>query len=326
MSISAYAAFSKSDKIRFKSSSGGLFSEFAKYIYYSGGYVVGAAFDKDFKSISHIITDNPDELDRLTGSKYLQSKFSIHKEIKEILENGKTVLCCGTPCQIAGLKSYLKSDYENLITIDFICHGTPIQKVWKKYLEWQEGLHKSSVISVNFRSKENGWSNYLLLLLFTNGKKYAQTSDKDPYMQLFLSDMCLNRNCYNCQFKGKNRQSDITLGDFWGIDNIAPDLNDSEGISFLSINTQKGKELLNNIKSNIFLTEVDEEIAFSYNVAAIKSASQPDCYNNFIKDLEAMPFNKLARKYIRKSPIKKRLKKYKLIKIGIKIRDNLLKR
>lgn len=323
MIISAYAAYSKSDDIRYNSSSGGLFSELASYIFNCGGYVAGAAFDEGFYSVSHIITNNPKDLNRLVKSKYLQSRFNIAKEAEELLKKGNPVLCCGTPCQIAGLKANLNKDYDNLITVDFVCHGTPMQKVWKKYLEWQEKLHKSSVVSVDFRSKENGWSNYLLLLLFDNGDKYAETSDKDLYMRLFLNDICLCKGCYNCKYKGDNRKSDLTIADYWGIDTVLPEFNDNKGTSLLVVNTQKGADILSKISNNLVLTETDVNEAFKLNNAAIKSATRPACYEDFLSNLDNMPFDKLAKKYLPPIPLKERLKKYGLVQKALKIKHRV---
>ena len=326
MSIITYAAYSNSDEIRYNSSSGGVFSELAKYVYNLNGVVVGAAFDDGFKSVSHILTNSIGDLDKLTTSKYVQSHFHIQHDIEEKLKDGKVVLCCGTPCQIAGLKHYLKNDYDNLITIDFVCHGTPVQTIWKKYIEWQEEKNGEKVTFVNFRSKENGWSNYLLLLLlFESGKRYSQTCDKDPYMQLFLQNVCLSKGCFNCQFKGENSYSDITLGDFWGIDSIAPELNDGKGISLVSVKTEKGVEILETIKDKLFLKTMDENLAYYYNSAAINSVKKPKSYDAFFDDLDLLPFDKLAKKYISKPKLKERLKKYKIVKLGIKLKNIILK-
>lgn len=324
MSIIAYAAYSKNDEIRFNSSSGGIFSELAYYVYKLNGIVAGAAFDKDYKSVSHILTDNSENLKKLTTSKYLQSSFTIHKDIESRLKEGRTVLCCGTPCQIAGLKTFLKKEYENLLTVDFICHGTPMQKVWEKYMNWQEEKHGDKVSYVNFRSKDNGWSNYLFVLLFGNNKEYKQTCDKDLYMRLFLNNMCLSNGCYECKFKGDNKFSDITIGDFWGVDSIAPEMNDEKGVSLVTINTEKGIKLFNAISENLIIKEVDERQAFSYNICALQPMQKPENYNDFCNDIDLLPFDNLAKKYIPKSSIKTRLKRYKIVKDGIKLKKRFL--
>lgn len=326
MSIAAYAAYSKNEKIRFNSSSGGIFSELANYVYNLNGFVAGATFDPDYKSVSHIITQSSGELDKITTSKYVQSSFQIHRKVEEKLKNGKTVLCCGTPCQIAGLKSFLKTDYANLITVDFICHGTPMQSVWEKYLSWQEENYGEKVTFVNFRSKENGWSNYLLLLLFGDKKRYAQTSNKDPFMRLFLNNISLTEKCFECKYKGSNRCSDITLGDFWGINCVNPKLNDDKGISLVMINSDRGMHIFEAIKQTLFIQEVDENTALENNLCASQSVLKPAEYENFLSELDLLPFDELARKYLPSLPFKEKLKQFKLIRTGIIFRNKLLHR
>lgn len=319
MSIVSYATFSKDDNIRYSGSSGGLFSEFANYIYGINGTVVGAAFDEDFYSVSHIITEKPSELSKLTTSKYLQSNFHVHKDIEEKLKNGKIVLCCATPCQIAGLKSYLKYDYDNLYTIDFICHGVPLQKVWKKYLEWQKQKNVGNIIDVNFRSKENGWNNYVFTILFESEKRYSNLYYNDFYMQLFLNNLSLNNGCFECKFKGNNRKSDITIGDFWGIEEEIPEINDDKGASFVSINTTKGKDLFEKIKNNLIHYEIEESQAYKHNPCALHPVDKPSKYDNFMEDVDKISFEELSKKYLPQSSIIQKLKKYKIFKLSIRI-------
>ncbi len=314
MSIVSYAAFSKDDNIRYNSSSGGLFSEFANYVFSKDGFVAGAVFDDDFKSVSHILTNNRNDLPKLTASKYLQSSFRIHKEIKSKLQNGDLVLCCGTPCQIAGLKAYLKADYENLYTIDFICHGTPLQTIWGKYTDWLEDKNNSKISFVNFRAKDNGWNNYQSSIKFESGKKYIQTCDYDPYMRLFLSNLSLSKGCFECKFKNNNRAADITIGDFWGIDEEIPEMNDDKGISAVIINTAKGNRLFSEITDNLIVREVDEKQISSHNICAVRPVDKPENYDTFIGDVDKLPFDKLAEKYLPKSSLKEQLKKYRLVR------------
>lgn len=324
MSIVTYAAYSKKNEIRENSSSGGIFSELALYVLSLGGGVSGVAFDKSFKSASHIIIEERNELNRITTSKYLQSQFSIHKEIKAKLDSGMMVLCSGTPCQIAGLKRFLGIEYENLILVDLICHGTPKQIVWGKYLEWQEKRYSGKVVDVNFRCKKKGWKKFSLSLTFDSKKTYRKVFDKDLYMKLYLSDFGLNRNCYRCPFKGDNRFSDITLGDFWGIDYILPELNDDKGISLVTINTEKGLRLFKCIEKNLVYNEVDRDAAHSYNLCAIQSAFEPERYDGYLEDVGFMSFDKLAKKYLPKPSIKQRLKKYRIIRCAISIRNRIM--
>ncbi|MCR5530605.1 MAG: Coenzyme F420 hydrogenase/dehydrogenase, beta subunit C-terminal domain [Lachnospiraceae bacterium] len=319
----AYAAYSKNDEIRKNSSSGGLFPELAKYVLDLDGYVSGAAWDKDFKGVSHIVIDDVSELHKLTTSKYLQSKFSIHKEIEEKLKNNDTVLCSGTPCQIASLKKYLKKDYDNLILVDIICHGTPMPKVWVKYLDWQEKKHGEPVTYVNFRNKEKGWRKYSVLMKFGPQKRYKKSGDKDSYMKLFLGDICLDRRCYECRYKGENRFSDITLGDFWGIEKVVPEIDDDKGVSILSLNTEKGRKVFDEIKNRLTYREVDGKEAFKHNLCAIQPVIKPARYEDFWADFDRMSYEELVKNYIPKQNIKQRLKKYRIVRWAISVRDRI---
>ena len=311
----AYACYNKDEEIRRKSSSGGIFSLLSQYILKKGGIVVGAAFDKEYQ-VEHIIVDNLNDLEKLRTSKYVQSNVgSIYKVIKRELENFRLVLFTGTPCQINGLLSYLGKEYENLYTQDIICHGVPSPKVWKKYLEYREEKDKEKPIRINFREKKHSWNLYSLLLQYNNGE-YIKNHNEDLYFHAFLQNVCLRDSCYNCFFKDKNRKSDITLGDFWGIDNILPEMNDDKGISLVIINSLKGEKIFKEIQTNVMSKEVDFEESIQYNSAMFQSVDKPKNRETFFKDLEKMKFNKLIKKHTtsqQNNIIKKIFRKFKNI-------------
>ena len=144
------------------------------------------------------------------------------------------------------------------------------------------------------------------------------------YMRLFLNDICLCKGCYDCKYKGNNRKSDLTIADYWGVDTILPEFNDNKGTSLLVVNTQKGDDILNKISDNLVLTETDITEAFKLNNSAIKSASMPACYEEFFNNLNNMPFDKLAKKYLPPITLKNRLKKYRIIKAGIKLKNAII--
>ena len=188
---STFVAYQKDLEIRIDSSSGGLFSSFASKIIQQGGVVYGATFDENFL-VHHVSADNLEQLEALRGSKYLQSRIeNTFIEVKELLQNGKSVLYTGTACQIAGLKNYLGKEYDNLYTIDVLCHGAPSPKLWKHYLKEQEKLYEGKVKKVIFRYKEYGWKNYSILIEFDNNKTYKNVFTKDAFMELFLNNICL---------------------------------------------------------------------------------------------------------------------------------------
>ena len=293
----AYACMNNDLSIRLESSSGGIFTLIAEQIITSGGIVFGARFDDNF-NVVHDYAETKEGLRVLRGSKYLQSRIGeTYKEAGKFLRKGGKVLFSGTPCQIAGLKSFLRSTYDNLFTVDIICHGVPSPLVWQKYIEYREETAGSKTRKIAFRRKDEGWKLYSLSFIFQNDKEYIQTLKKDLYMRAFLKDICLRPSCYNCQFKTLNRESDITLADFWGVQKILPEMDDDKGTSLVFVNSEKGHEMFKEIKDKITLKEVDIKEAVSYNSAAIKSARFNPKRNSFFEDLDSIPFKSMVKKY-----------------------------
>ncbi|MBP5422840.1 MAG: Coenzyme F420 hydrogenase/dehydrogenase, beta subunit C-terminal domain [Paludibacteraceae bacterium] len=293
--IKAFAAINNNEAIRLESSSGGVFTAIAEKIIKDGGKVFGAKFSEDFKSVIHSWTDNLEGLIDFRGSKYLQSSINDnYKDCELFLKSGEKVLFSGTPCQIQGLKKYLGKDYDNLITIDFICHGVPSPLLWKKYVEYQEHNFKSNVIKASFRNKNHGWKNFSMSLVFKDKSEYCATLDKDPYMQMFLKDTCLRESCYNCPSKGIKRVSDITIADFWGIQYEYPEFDDNEGTSFVIIHNLK---LIHLLSDDCIIKEIDLEKGAKHNSAIEKSCTKHKVRLSFFKDLNRLPFNKMIKKY-----------------------------
>ncbi len=305
--IVAYAAYTKDENIRLNSSSGGLFTEIATHVITRGGVVFGAAFDSDL-AVRHRFVENIEELSIFRGSKYLQSTIgNAYHESEEFLKSGRMVLFTGTPCQISGLYSYLKKPYDNLITQDIICHGVPSPAVWQKYIDHIEKNTDSNVKSVFFRDKTNGWKKYSVRVSFENEKESRTGMNKDYYMRSFLSDLCLRPSCYNCNFKDKIRISDFTLADFWGIQNIIPEMDDDKGTNLIFVNSQKGKQIFDSIKSNIVYKAVDMDEAIKYNPAMIKSAEMPKNRTNYMNSIYTERFDVVVKKYANKTTLTKRV-------------------
>lgn len=306
----AFACINNNDNIRIQSSSGGVFTLIAEYVLDNGGVVFGAAFDDEL-NVKHIEVSTKKELNLLRGSKYLQSEIGdSFIRVKEYLENGKLVLFTGTPCQISGLKAYLNKAYDNLIMQDLICHGVPSPKVWQIYLRYQSKKHKSQVDRESipvFRKKDEGWQRFSVSLSFINGAEYCSTFDRDLFMNAFLSNICLRLSCYNCHSKSLNRESDITLADFWGVDNVIPELFDDIGTSLVLVNSKKGMKIFEYISQYMKCRETDIDVAVSYNLAAKKSSDMPKNRNKFMKYLNSNNFAKLTNKYS-KAPFMLRLK------------------
>jgi len=296
----AYACYCKDEKIRINSSSGGMFTLIASQIISECGLVYGASFDEKF-NIKHIKVDKIDDLQKLRGSKYVQSDIgNTFKEVKKYLDENRKVLFTGTPCQIEGLKCFLQKDYENLYLQDIICHGVPSPKVWNKYKEYRKNKDKEEPKKINFRNKKDGWSRYCLLFDYKS-REYKNTPSKDLYLQMFLQDLSLRDSCYDCKFKKFNRLSDITLADFWGIDNILPEMNDNKGTSLLIINSTKGQKLFDKIKEETIFKEVNLKEAIKYNPSMIHSVKYNAKRDSFFEELDNTSFDKIAKKYLKKA-------------------------
>lgn len=250
-SVETLVGYSSNLNLRKRSSSGGIFGELSRYVIQKGGIVAGAIFDDDF-SVKHVLVHDLQELEKVFGSKYIQSRIeNTFKETKFELEKGNFVLYSGTACQIAGLKSFLKRDYDNLITVDVLCHGVPTAKLWKQYLSEKYSSNELSIQSIEFRNKSEGWKQFGLLIEYDDQTILYQNHKENPFMRLFLSNICLRPSCHDCKFKKFPRVSDITIGDCWGIQNFMPDMDDDQGTSVILLNSQKGETLFSDISSKL---------------------------------------------------------------------------
>ncbi len=296
-----YACINRDKEMRRQSSSGGVFGLLAEYILTRGGVVFGAAFDENF-DVHHIYIEDAADLYKLRGSKYVQSTIGeTYREAKQFLEAGRQVLFSGTPCQIAGLVSFLGKTYENLILQDIICHGVPSPKVWDMYKQYQEAKAESKITGVGFREKETGWKTYSVKFSFENGKTYVEKFHNNSYMKAFLQNLALRPSCYQCRTKKLERQSDITLADFWGIEKLLPEMDDDKGASLVFVNSEKGEKLFSLIREKMQVQPVDIQTAVSYNTAAYQSVEMPKKRAAFLKNVSAETFRELVEKYTKPS-------------------------
>ena len=301
-----YVAFNKDEETRLKSSSGGIFSLIANYILEQKGLVIGAAFNEN-NELKHIAIEKKKELPKLMGSKYLQSDLNnIFKYIKENIKE-KKILFVGTPCQIGGLKAFIKKDYDNLICIDLVCHGVPSPKLFKKYIEELE-KENGKLINYNFRDNSTGWDTYSNTATFKN-KTITEDRKENNYMKLFLSDIALRQSCFNCNFKLGNKYSDITLGDFWGIKNHYPEMYNKTGVSAIIINTEKGNEIFKEIINNLEYKECKLEEIVSGNPSIKISGKEPKNRNKFFKEIDKLSVQELSNKYKKKFSILNKIKR-----------------
>lgn len=296
-----YGGYSKDIVIRFDSTSGGLFSALAQSMYKQKGYVGGAIYTDNFKVVNFISNDKKD-LQKLRSSKYVESYAAgLYVRIKELLISGEKVLVCGSPCQMAALRSYLRKDYDNLIIVDFLCRATNSPKVFKKYRESLERKYGSKIIAIKDKNKEHGWHSLARKITFENGDVYYGEGHEDDYRRGYHMNVFERPSCYECKFKGFPRISDITLGDFWGIDKVDATLEQNLGTSLIMINSRKGERFFEGIKDKLIVKQFRLEDIIPGNKTAILGGklTYPVHINrkDFFDDLEKIPFDECADKY-----------------------------
>lgn len=255
-----YASVSKNDENLKRSASGGVFYELANSIISDGGVVYGCSMEykNDKLTPKHIRVNNQENLKKLQGSKYVQSECgNIYKLVKTDLINGKKVLFSGTPCQIEGVKSFLQyKEYENLFLVDIICHGVPSRKMFQDYIENFEIENNCKVKEFYFRDKDKGWGLFFKVVYEKNGKteKTVKPSYESSFYQLFLDSSIYRENCYKCPYATENRNSDLTIGDFWGIGQEHPDvdIDSKRGISCIIANSNKGKKIIEKYSVSLY--------------------------------------------------------------------------
>lgn len=314
-SANYYAAYSTNREQIDNSSSGGLFPELAKEFLNKEGIVFGAYLPEDHKLI-HVGISESNELTKLLGSKYIQSDLrNTFSECKQKLTEGKSVLFTGTPCQIAGLRRYLRKDYENLYTADVICHGVPSQKAFDLYVDFLEKKHKAKLVDIDFRDKKrNGWSITLRYTMESpNGKRkdYYLISKMSEYFMAFLTSQVLRESCYKCPFASMKRPGDITMGDFWGYQKTRPELKHDEGLSLLLVNTEKGKQLADILlnKGAVLNAVTEESIKSSENGNLYHPSKRPQHRDTIYEEMLAVGFDAVAEKNFRKTQtLKNRIK------------------
>lgn len=270
--LNVYAAKNSDDEVRHQSSSGGIFTLLAEQTIKDGGIVFGACWDKEW-NVKHDYVDNINDLQRFRSSKYLQSVIGdSFLKTEQFLKTGRKVMFTGTPCQIAGLKHFLRKEYDNLLAVEMICHSVPSPGVWQQYLTTR--LHtlrweKSDIRHISFRDKKTGWKTYSFVIENKDGNILTELSSKNAFMRGFLADLYTRPSCHACPAKQLRSGSDITLGDFWGIESLMPEIDDDKGVSAIIVNSDKGKQVLHNI--NVELHEVQYDDLTTRNPALVRS-------------------------------------------------------
>ena len=290
--LGVYAVKHKDSTVRAASRSGGIFTAISDKILSEGGSVFGCILSDDFLAY-HVKATTSEQRDKMRGSKYIQSNMGdVFRDVKVELDSGRLVLFTGTSCQVDGLKSFLGKDYDNLLCIDIVCHGVPSPKVWLEYLKWQEKKNKKRIVSVNFRNKTDfGWAAHKESLFTKDGKKI----DSEAWKNIFLSCNAHRPSCYHCQYKSIYHSSDITIGDYWGIDKACPGFNDNKGVSLVLINSEKGKKYFDVVSSSLEYNMTD--INKSLQPALQKPFPCPSTREQFWKDFKSKDFDYIAKEY-----------------------------
>ena len=257
----AYIAINNDEEELKISSSGGMFFILARYVTKNNGVVFGVTYDKEVKAF-HKYVSTLEGCKEFCGSKYVRSDVkNTYKEAKEFLENGRIVLYTGTACQLNGLKTFLGKEYDNLILCDILCHANPSPKVFELYKKNIENLNGKKIREIKFRSKENGWRNQTPIIEFEDGTKIEENS----YFNAFVKEMINRPSCYQCVFASKKRIADITIADFWGIEKFNENLDTSKGVSLITVNSEKGKNILQSMKESLYLEEVEMDAVIKFN-------------------------------------------------------------
>ena len=268
----AYACYARNCEERLSSSSGGFFSVLARKFLNEEGIIFGASFNEKME-VEHLGISKTEELHKLKGTKYVQSKIGTnYKDVKRELLKGKKVLFSGTPCQVAGLEAFLGEKYDNLLSIDLICHGVPSPSVWKRYLN--ERFGEDNVNAMQFRNKREGISNVKLDYMLKSGEIVQESYNESPYIKGFIENFYTRPSCFRCNFKGIKRYSDITIGDFWSAKEFHPEIDDSYGVSGIIVHTAKGERWLETVKDQLILYDAQASEIAVWNECLLESVKE----------------------------------------------------
>lgn len=321
-----YIIQNKDKKILRESTSGGFFSIISDYVIRNQGVVFGASFDKNME-LRHCYSTNINDCHQFQGSKYVQSQIrNTFQETKEFLTQGKLVVFSGTPCQIAGLKSFLRKEYKNLITVDLVCHGVPSPLLLKKYLEYHSKKKGSPIIGYLSRDKYYGYSYSTASIFFTDPKKsYHKGMESDAMLRLYFKNICSRPSCYQCHYKTIHRVSDFTIFDCWDAQSTSKVFS-RKGATNIFIHTQKGKEIFEKIQPYfIYKTEDIHKIIQRDGVMIQNTVPLNPQRDRFFSDLNKLPFEELLNKYLHDTPFKKLLGHIKPLLYHVGIFDLYLK-
>ena len=291
MGKKVYAAWARDDAIRLASSSGGLYTVFAQEVLKRGGLVNGVAYDKDF-NLTHRLVDKAEDLAALRGSKYVQSDIGdVYRRVEQALKAGRPVLFTSTPCQVAGLYSFLGKSYDNLVTCDFVCHGVPSPTLFKAMV--REVVRKKNVADpMAFRFRDDrGWG-IRLSLIDKDGVEYNDGVADKFYYESFLQGLHNRENCYQCRYASFSRVADLTIGDFWGLGSWWPFCHSDKykGVSLLLLNSQRGSQFVASISPEFLRREIRDVHECEENCQLYMPVVRPSCRDAFYSMLDELGF------------------------------------
>lgn len=322
----AYAAHYKDDeKTWYESASGGAFTAITDYVFNHNGIVYGATFNENMVVV-HDSADNKVEALKFRDSKYVQSDINdCFKRIKKNLKNDKLVLFSGTPCQVAGLKDYLKKDYGNLLTVDLICHCVPSPRVFEDYKKYIETKYNKKIVRICFKDKTLGWDKFQTpRIYFNDGSNIFNVDDSKLWALIFYSHLAIRPSCHSCRFSNLKREGDMTIGDFWGVEKQHPEYRVPNGASLILINTDKGRKAFQEISDNLVYSLSDAVEALPDTL--LYTTTPHPKRNDFWNDYEKKSFKSVTNKYLdlgKKNELKRKVKRvlgmpFRLIKKSIK--------
>lgn len=320
--LKVLAVKNRNEEERLRSSSGGVFIALARTVLQKGGVVFGAVFDECWE-VKHSYAETFDDVKPMLGSKYLQSRIEqSYLEAETFLKQGREVLFSGSPCQIAGLHTYLKKGYSNLLAVDFLCHGVPSPGVWRKYLKetfiYSDLKREFDIADISFRNKSSGWKKSSLVV---NNKNSLNQKDKttllaeifsvNPFMRGFLSNVYLRPSCYSCKCKNGVSRSDITIADYWGINHLMPDFDDDKGVSLVLLNTTVGKEAFDILPMEVRESSLEDARCLNGGFEVVlQHPKRKEFFNGFEKGIS---FSILIQTTLHISLFKRIVRKIKLI-------------
>jgi coenzyme F420-reducing hydrogenase beta subunit len=293
--LSAYALRIKDEDILLKSSSGGAFSILANYVISKGGIVYGASYNKDLV-VTHSRIDSQECLYKLQGSKYSQSNLQgIFRQVRNDLKKLSLVLFSGTPCQIDALRSFLRKPYENLLTVDVICHSVPSPIVFKDYKSLLESEFKQTIVDINMKDKTLGWGVDYIMYYLSDRTSCTTPPNYPNWISMFESGLFSRESCFDCQYTDLDRVSDFTIGDFWDFDNHRPEIRSKKGTSVMLLNSNKAIQLFEELKGKAYIWELSKEEYMQPRLE--KQSVKPHKYESFWSDYLSHGLKRVVKRY-----------------------------